>query len=383
MAPAVSVVVPVHNGAAYLPQCLDSLVSQTLQEIEIILVNGASTDESLTIVREYERRHPDKVVVIDSEVDLGPGGHRNLGIKAARADYVGFVDADDWADTTMFAKLHQKAVDTDCDLVHCFQEEHVELFGEREIIRDNSPADRTLALEGKQLDDSDREVLCLPGGATGGVTQQLYRRSVIVDNDLWFPECITYEDMLFTKLAPFYINRMSFVNEYLYRYRMHHASITHVRNAPWLLDKARVQCMAMDEINRRGLGGRISEVVEYGFMFGYWVSTVTEWEVRCDQPLPTEVVAEMRREIRQRFPNFRSNRYYQQYTAPRARFLTNVMMVSPRGYLVVNRVFRAKDRARSGLVAQLRRHPGAHDRLRAVYRRLAAVETGGGGYRRR
>jgi glycosyltransferase involved in cell wall biosynthesis len=366
MEPVVSVVVPVHNGAAHLRQCVDSLVSQTLREIEIILVNGASTDESLTILRKYERRYPDKVVVIDSEVDLGPGGHRNLGIKAARADYIGFVDADDWVEVTMFAKMYEKALNTDCDVVHCFQEEDVELHGERRVLRDNSPSERTLALEGKPLDDSDRATLCLPGGASGGITQQLYRKSIIVSNGLWFPESMTDEDMYFAKLAPFHINSISFVPEYLYHYRIHGDSITHTRNAPWVMNKAIAQCMAMDDINRRGLGGRITEVLEYGFIFGYWLSTTREWELWCDGDLPTATVAEMRKEILRRFPDFRRNRHYRQYASWRERFLANLMMLSPRSYTIGNRTLRCKDLVRSRLVELLRRYPRGYVWLRGI-----------------
>ena len=74
MQPLVSVVVAVHNVARYLPQCLDSLTSQTLREIEVILVNDRSTDNSLDILLDYEVRHPDTVVVIDSPTHRRQGG---------------------------------------------------------------------------------------------------------------------------------------------------------------------------------------------------------------------------------------------------------------------------------------------------------------------
>ena len=95
MRAAVSIVIPVYNAQEYLQQCLGNVVNQTLQDIEIILVNDASTDQSLSIMKECQRQYPDKVKIIDSKVNSGAGGARNLAIEAAEGEYIGFVDSDD------------------------------------------------------------------------------------------------------------------------------------------------------------------------------------------------------------------------------------------------------------------------------------------------
>ena len=113
----VSVIVPVYNTEKYLRRCLDSLVNQTLREIEIIIVNDASPDNSIEIMREYERKYKNKVVVIDLKVNVKQGGARNEGINIAKGEYIGFVDSDDWVDKEMYKELYNKAKENNADIV--------------------------------------------------------------------------------------------------------------------------------------------------------------------------------------------------------------------------------------------------------------------------
>jgi glycosyltransferase involved in cell wall biosynthesis len=366
--PLVSVVVPVYNGASHLPQCLDSLVSQTLREIEIILVNDQSTDGSLDILLDYASRH-EAIVVIDSPVNRRQGGARNLGIRAARAEYIGFVDQDDWVEATMFQKMYAKAVATDSDLVRCFVEEFNEIPGEQGHRRVEvfEPA---LSVEGRILTDTDRESLLMYGGSAGAIWSELFRRSVFFDSDLFFPENLVYDDNYFKKLMLFYIERCAFVKEYLYHYRIHVTSGMNMRNAPWLFDRLRIECMVLDDIAARGLSGRLTEVLEHKFMKMYFWNTIHLWEKRSDGDFPVAVLREMRLEVRRRVPHFRSNIYYKQHFSLRARLLIDVIMVSPEAYPVVSRLFRQADRVARHLLGVLRKNATIYVGIRAIYRRL-------------
>ena len=369
MKPLVSVVVPVYNGERYLPQCLDSLVSQTLREIEIILVNDRSTDGSLGILFDYASRYPDRVVVIDSPVNLRQGGARNLGIRAARAEYVGFVDQDDWVEPTMYEKMYAKAVTTDSDLVRCFVEEFNEIPGEHGDRR-IAISERALSVEGRVLSDPDRQSLLLPGGIAGSFWSQLFRRSVFVDNDLFFPEHLVYDDNYIDQLVLFYVDRCAFVKEHLYHYRVHDSSGSNMRNAPWLFDRLRVQCMVLDDVAARGLNGRLTDALEHLFMALYFWNTIQFWERRSDGDFPVDVLREMRVEVLRRVPNFRSNTFYRQRFTWRARFLINVAMMSPAAYPVVRRLFVPGDRVVEELLRVLRERPAVYHGVRAIYRRL-------------
>ena len=113
----VSVVVPAYNSHDTLARCLGSLVNQTLQDIEIIVVNDASTDDTWEIMKRCKEQFPDKVVIIDGKVNRGSGGARNQGLDAACGEYIGLVDSDDYVAPTMYEKMYGKAVETGADIV--------------------------------------------------------------------------------------------------------------------------------------------------------------------------------------------------------------------------------------------------------------------------
>lgn len=113
--PKVSILVPICNVERYLRECLNSLVNQTLREIEIICINDGSTDSSLSIIREYERRD-ERIVVIDKP-NSGYGDSMNKGIDLARGEYIGIVESDDFASLNMFETLYKEATKNDLDVV--------------------------------------------------------------------------------------------------------------------------------------------------------------------------------------------------------------------------------------------------------------------------
>lgn len=114
----VSVIVPVYNVEQYLGKCLDSLVSQTLEDIEILVVNDGSPDNSQAIIDDYATRYPDKIRPFVKE-NGGLSDARNFGVARARGEYLGFIDSDDYVDIDMFEKMYQKAAETGAQVVCC------------------------------------------------------------------------------------------------------------------------------------------------------------------------------------------------------------------------------------------------------------------------
>ncbi|GHV04216.1 hypothetical protein AGMMS50229_05110 [Campylobacterota bacterium] len=114
MAPKVSIIVPVFNMQSYLAKCLDSLIAQTLTDIEIIAVNDGSTDNSSAILSEYAARER-RIVVIDQE-NCGQGHARNRAIEAASGEYIGFIDPDDFVSADYFEALYLGAKRIDADI---------------------------------------------------------------------------------------------------------------------------------------------------------------------------------------------------------------------------------------------------------------------------
>ena len=121
--PKVSIIMPVYNVAEYLHQCLDSMINQTLKDIEIICVDDGSTDNSLNILKEYARR--DHRITLFSSSHIGTGKCRNLALASAKGKYIGFVDPDDWVETSYFEKLYTAGESGNYDIV--FQTKRIEI----------------------------------------------------------------------------------------------------------------------------------------------------------------------------------------------------------------------------------------------------------------
>ena len=114
--PHISVIIPVYNAEAHLARCMDSVCGQTLQEIEIICIDDASTDASLSILREYAAEDA-RVKIVSLAENCGPGGARNVGITRAHGEYLGFVDSDDDVSDDFYENLYTKALSSGADIV--------------------------------------------------------------------------------------------------------------------------------------------------------------------------------------------------------------------------------------------------------------------------
>ena len=111
----VSVLVPIYNVEKFLPECLDSLVNQTLKDIEIICINDGSTDRSPQIIQEYAKK--DKRIKVINKKNSGYGDSMNQGLKKAKGEYIGIVESDDFIDLDAFEKFYKIAKKYDCDVV--------------------------------------------------------------------------------------------------------------------------------------------------------------------------------------------------------------------------------------------------------------------------
>lgn len=180
MALKVSVITPIYNVAKFLPQCLDSLVAQTMQEIEFICVNDGSTDDSLDILRDYASRDS-RFVVIDKP-NGGYGHTMNTGIQAAQGEYIGIVESDDWVNADAFEKLYAIAeAFGHCDIVKA--NHNVFVKNDKPVHVENFAPDfcgRLLS----PLDDDGAQVL----NSIPAIWSAIYRREFLSDNGIEFLE---------------------------------------------------------------------------------------------------------------------------------------------------------------------------------------------------
>ena len=114
----VSIIVPFYNVENYIEKCLQSLVNQTLEDIEILLVNDGSKDRSEEIAKQFIEKYPNKIIYLEKE-NGGLSDARNYAIPHAKGEYIAFLDSDDYVETNMYEEMYNKAKKEDLDYVEC------------------------------------------------------------------------------------------------------------------------------------------------------------------------------------------------------------------------------------------------------------------------
>jgi glycosyltransferase EpsH len=215
--PLVSIVVAIHNVEKYLPQCLDALVHQTLKDIEIIAVDDASTDNSPQILDEYSSRYS-QIRVITCPVNVGLASVRNIGMRAARGEYIAFADGDDWVDTRMCEVMHRKISADGSEVLLANTQvfyDDLKIFGQFFDQHVRQALDPQLRTRPFELSDDTRVLLLEPVAWT-----KLYDRSFLEDHELEFEAGLSsFEDMCFHFAVLSKAKRMSLIDEPLMYYR--------------------------------------------------------------------------------------------------------------------------------------------------------------------
>lgn len=208
--PQISIVTPVHNVEPYLEKCLASLLNQSLEEIEIILVDDGSTDNSFEIIKEYAKQDGRVKFVRNSTPSGNSGVPRNQGLKIASGEYIAFVDSDDWIDEEMMEHLYAKAIAEDADIVSCnsFYREHPD--GKTELCE----LKNIIFEEGR---NSKKELFLCPQFPI--VWYRIYRRELIRKNTIEFGETSTSADLPFSYQALYFANKVATVESAYYHYR--------------------------------------------------------------------------------------------------------------------------------------------------------------------
>lgn len=316
--PKVSVVIPVYNVEQYLQQCIDSLLSQTLQDIELIFVNDASTDHSLEILERNAQRNPIRMKVIDSKENLCQGGARNLGIKAARGTYIGFVDSDDFVHPDMFRVLYDRALETGADVTFI----QYTAIAESVKYADNAKEvwgggakplfqwhEKLMALNLMPLDDCGRmDMMCYP---IGGVCCGLWTKELIFRSNTFFPEHLKYEDNFWVSMIKCYISKAAFIPRVMYFYRSNPSSTVHGRNQEYQFDRIKIENSLLDEAKERGFFEKYYSGWEFVYTTRYVFNTYYIFLNSFDK-MPLEQMRMLTNDLKTKFPNWRKNRYFKE-----------------------------------------------------------------------
>ena len=268
-----SIIVPVYKVEEYLGECVDSLLSQTIDDYEIILVDDGSPDNSGKIADEYAAVNPDMIRVLHID-NGGQGRARNFALDIAKGDFVGFVDSDDWVTHDMYEKMYTRAAETGADVVVC---DFMERFADgRESMLPASLQDNWL-------------------GSAGSSCNKIFRRSLV--GALRFPVGLWYEDFYFSAVMLLRSKHTEFIAEPLYIYRRGQESTMHNNNAAKNLDMLTI----MDMLEKEMLPAGYKDDFEF-FLVNHVLLDSISRLAKQDAPERKEVIGKLRQDVQAKIP---------------------------------------------------------------------------------
>ena len=268
-----SIIVPVYKVEEYLGECVDSLLSQTIDDYEIILVDDGSPDNSGKIADEYAAVNPDMIRVLHID-NGGQGRARNFALDIAKGDFVGFVDSDDWVTHDMYEKMYTRAAETGADVGGC---DFMERFADgRESMLPASLQDNWL-------------------GSAGSSCNKIFRRSLV--GALRFPVGLWYEDFYFSAVMLLRSKHTEFIEEPLYVYRRGQESTMHNNNAVKNLDMLTI----MDMLEKEMVPAGYKDDFEF-FLVNHVLLDSISRLAKQDAPERKEVIGKLRQYVQAKIP---------------------------------------------------------------------------------
>lgn len=210
----VSVIIPVYNVENYLKECLESIINQTLADIEIICVNDGSTDNSFSILNDFAQK--DSRIKVINQQNQGQSAARNTAIKAAKGDYIAFVDSDDFISSDFLEKLYTAAIKENADIAAA----NVIYFEKGKYTKDNHISKQTFKTGIKPITTIERKFKFSKAVV---VWNKIYKRELILKTE--FPINIKFEDNYYTFAMVFSAEKIILVPSANYFYRINDNSI--------------------------------------------------------------------------------------------------------------------------------------------------------------
>ncbi|MCR4834214.1 MAG: glycosyltransferase [Butyrivibrio sp.] len=353
MSKRLSVIVPVYNMAAddKLKWCLDSLVHQTLpdEDIEIIAVDDASTDNSFALMKEYEQQYPGRFIAVHSPVNHHQGGAKNIGLTIAGGEWIGFIDADDWVTADYYEVLLKKADETGADMVGCdysLVNSHTMEIGQ--VVHNN-----TFEQTGVMDKEKYRKLLL----DTGSLVVKIYKRELVFGeldptiqgantmglgpaSDSWqqevyekrvhiFPEDIFYEDNAISNTWMLRAKHFEYIQEPLYYYYQHDASTVHTISKKNLEDRMVAGRMILEQAHKYGYFEDYKEEIEFMYIVLFYVNTLFS-AMPIEQHIQDRYnfCRQLGEEMKATFPEFEKNKYYQERVHAEEKKLIHMQMRS-------------------------------------------------------
>ena len=274
----VSVIIPVYNTEDYLKECIESLVNQTLREIEILIVNDGSTDSSLEIMKEFKNKYPNIIKIFD-KVNGGQASARNYALPFAQGEYLGFVDSDDWVDSTMYEEMYEKAEKEDADIVICDMEDHF--------------PDRTVCYPSSRFENKFK--------VTPSACNKLFKRSLVKEDV--FPVGLWYEDFEFTTMQLMKTDCISVIHKGLYHCHCREVSTMYNNNSEKNQDILVVLEHLVEYVEKNGWYEKYKNVLEYLYIDHVLITSINRVQKQTNEKKKI-VINNLRKEVLKKYNSF-------------------------------------------------------------------------------
>ena len=319
----VSIIVPVYGVEKYIDKCLDSLVKQSLKEIEIIVVNDGTKDNSQKIIDKYVKKYPDKIKSYIKE-NGGQGSARNYGLKKAMGEYIGYVDSDDFVEKDMYKKLYNKAKENNYDIVVCgnynvsedYQNKNIDTF------INNYNTDLEKIFFGKMA-----------------VWNKIYKRDILIKNKLEFKEKVWYEDLAFTLKAIMNSNTFAFIDEPLYDYLIREGSTMNNSNVQRNLEILDAFNDILSYIKHNKKEEYFSKIEFLAIDHIYISAIVRVLKADADYKVKRETIKKLIDYMNKKFPNYKNNKYINSLSKKRK---IVYKLINMKMYGLINLIFKVK-----------------------------------------
>lgn len=291
----ISVIVPVYNAERYLIKCINSIMNQSFtEEYELILVNDGSEDHSEDIInKKIEEFGTDKIIKVNQK-NGGQGKARNAGVRIARGEFVTFVDSDDYIDKEMLKDLYEKAVQEKADLVIC---DYIEEIGENKVYR------KSLY---KELEDINKEYIL----TVAGPCSKLIKRSLIEENDLYFPENMIYEDLAVMPTFGAFADKIVYIKKpYYYYYIRSNSSMRQLEYSEKLKNIFRAMELLEKKFVDSDLKEKYKEELEFLYIEHLLYAGIGRF---INFKEGNEDIKRIHDIMSEKFPNWKKNKYYLQ-----------------------------------------------------------------------
>ncbi len=244
--PKISVIIPVYNAEAYLKDCLDSVVNQTLEEIEIICINDASPDNSLKILRKYEKKDK-RIVVIDKKENEGANSARNAGLNIAKGEYIAFLDSDDYLDLNAYEIALKEAEDKDLDILS---------FGWESFPTESNWDKYKSSPRQKYFENSSIDAWFYCGtGSNVNIWNKLYKRSFLINSQIHFKTDLKCAQDYYFNMRIFpRAKKIEFIPDRIYNYRRDSAGSISSRNKGYVRMQSHLKVIdsVLEDWNKNG-----------------------------------------------------------------------------------------------------------------------------------